>query len=102
MADADVVQHPNPEFLVAPNAAPVEPPPVEQPQPAGQVAAVPTANQQELEVIILLPNSHDLRSLLFLFLEPMNCLRRFSGGKAALKTLVDDNWNCLGVVSFVK
>ena len=71
MADADPVQHPNPEALAAPNAAPDGPAP-EQPQPAGQVAAVPTANQQKLEVIILLPNSHDLRSLSFLFLETMN------------------------------
>ena len=91
MADADVVQHPNPELPAAPNAAPVKPAPVEQPQPAGQVAAVPAANQQGLEVIILLPKNHDLRSLLFLFLKTMKCLRRSSGGKAALKTLVDDN-----------
>ena len=57
MADTDPVQHPNP--------TPDEPPPAEQLQPAGQ-AAVPTANQQELEVIILLPHGHDLRSPLFL------------------------------------
>ena len=73
MAEADPVQHPNPELMAALNAAPNEPTSAEQPQPAGQAAAVPTANQQELEVIILLPNSHDLRSLLFLFLETMNC-----------------------------
>ena len=72
MADADPVQHPNPEVLAAPNAAPDGPVPAEQPQRAGQAAAVPAANQQEPEVIILLPNSHDLRSLLFLFLETMN------------------------------
>ena len=67
MADADPVQHPSPELLAAPNAAPDEPAPAEQLQRAGQAAAVPAANQQELEVIILLPHRHDLRSLLFLF-----------------------------------
>ena len=60
-------------------------------------------NQQELEVIILLPHSHDLRSLLSLFLlrnfEPFLMIQR---GKAALEMLVDNNWNRLGVVSFVK
>ena len=67
MADANLVQHPNPELLAAPNAAPGELAPAEQFQPAGQAAAVPAANQQELEVIILLPHSHDLRFLLFFF-----------------------------------
>ena len=52
MADAEVVQHPNPDLPAAPNAAPVEPAPAEQPQPADQEAAVPVVNQQELEVII--------------------------------------------------
>ena len=65
MADADPVQRPNPELLAAPNAAPDEPAPAEQLQPADQ-AAVPAANQQELEVIILLSHGHDLRSPLFL------------------------------------
>ena len=65
MADADVVQHPNPDLLAALNAAPDEPAPAEQPQPADQAAAVPVANQKELEVIIPLPNCHDLHSLCF-------------------------------------
>ena len=65
MADADPVKHPNSELLAALNAAPDETAPSEQLQPAGQ-AAVPAANQQELEVIILLPHGHDLRSPLFL------------------------------------
>ena len=103
MADANLVQHPNPELLAAPNAAPDEPAPAEQLQPAGQAAAVPAVNQQELEMIILFPRSHDLRSLLFLFLlrnhEPFLMIQR---GKAVLEMLVDYNWNRLGVVSFVK
>ena len=72
MADADAVQHSNPDLPAAPNAAPDEPAAAEQPQPADQAAAVPLANQQEPEVIIPLPNCHDLRSLLFFLLETMN------------------------------
>ena len=71
MAHQDVVQHPNPELPAAPNAAPDQLAPAEQLQPAGQAATVPAGNQQELEVIFLLSNRHDLRSLLF-FLETMN------------------------------
>ena len=49
MADADVVQHPNPDLPAPPNAATDEPAPTEQPQPSDQAAAVLVANQQELE-----------------------------------------------------
>ena len=65
MADADVVQHPNPDLPAAPNAAPDEPAPAQQPQPADQAAAVPVVNQEELEVIIPLPNCHDIFPFVF-------------------------------------
>ena len=67
MADADIVQHSNPDLPAAPNAAPVEPAPAEQPQPADQAAMVTVVNQQELGDYFL-PNCHDLRSPLFLSL----------------------------------
>ena len=41
MADADVVQHPNPDLPAAPNAAPDEPALADQPQPAEQAARFP-------------------------------------------------------------
>ena len=72
MADADVVQHPNPDLL---DAVPDEPAPAEQPQPADQTAAVPVVSQQELEVVIPLPNYHDLRSLLLFLLETIEPFR---------------------------
>ena len=72
MADADVVQHPNPDLTAAPNAAPDKPAPADQPQPAEQAAAVPVVNQQELEVISPFLNCHGLRSLLFFVLETIN------------------------------
>ena len=73
MADVDVVQHPNPDLPAAPNAPKDEPAPADQLQrPAGQATAVLVVNQRELEVIIFVPNCHDLRSLLFFLLETVN------------------------------
>ena len=87
MADTDAVQYPNPDLPATPNAAPDEPAPAEQPQHADQAAAVPIVNQQELEVIIPLPNCHDLPSLLFFSLrnhEPFQMIQqRQSSAKSA-------------------